>query len=150
MLLFVSFFRLPNKSKKGRSTVKSCFCHHFLIFSCLSSIETLKSINHKKLMTALIWGFDSNPTPWVHTMLPPPVARVTMAPAFRLTTCPAVSENMSQFTVDFSLERAGLQRLHFLPGESHLFHSSFYRWRPLETVEDTEESQKKFWSGHLT
>nr|XP_046230698.1 FSD1-like protein isoform X2 [Scatophagus argus] len=41
--------------------------------------------------------------------------RVTMAPAFRLTTRPAVSENMSQFTVDFSAERAGLQRLHFLP-----------------------------------
>lgn len=38
-----------------------------------------------------------------------------MAPAFRLTTRPAVSENMSQFTVDFSVERAGLQRLHFLP-----------------------------------
>ncbi|XP_076614937.1 FSD1-like protein isoform X3 [Chaetodon auriga] len=41
--------------------------------------------------------------------------RVTMAPAFRLTARPAVSENMSQFTVDFSVERAGLQRLHFLP-----------------------------------
>ncbi|XP_044030973.1 FSD1-like protein isoform X2 [Siniperca chuatsi] len=41
--------------------------------------------------------------------------RVTMAPAFRLTTRLAVSENMSQFTVDFSTERAGLQRLHFLP-----------------------------------
>ncbi|XP_074473645.1 FSD1-like protein isoform X2 [Sebastes fasciatus] len=41
--------------------------------------------------------------------------RVTMAPAFRLTTRPAASENMSQFTVDFSAERAGLQRLHFLP-----------------------------------
>ncbi|XP_041825981.1 FSD1-like protein isoform X2 [Melanotaenia boesemani] len=41
--------------------------------------------------------------------------RVTMAPAFRLTTRPVVSENMSQFTVDFSSERAGLQRLHFLP-----------------------------------
>ncbi|XP_008303839.1 FSD1-like protein isoform X2 [Stegastes partitus] len=41
--------------------------------------------------------------------------RVTMAPAFRLTTRPAVSDNMSQFTVDFSAERAGLQRLHFLP-----------------------------------
>ncbi|XP_017259434.1 FSD1-like protein [Kryptolebias marmoratus] len=41
--------------------------------------------------------------------------RVTMAPAFRLTTRPTVSENMSQFTVDFSTERAGLQRLHFLP-----------------------------------
>ncbi|KAM4528580.1 FSD1-like protein isoform 2-T2 [Odontesthes bonariensis] len=41
--------------------------------------------------------------------------RVTMAPAFRLTTRPMVSENMSQFTVDFSAERAGLQRLHFLP-----------------------------------
>ncbi|XP_028274227.1 FSD1-like protein isoform X2 [Parambassis ranga] len=41
--------------------------------------------------------------------------RVTMAPAFRLTTRPMVSDNMSQFTVDFSLERAGLQRLHFLP-----------------------------------
>uniref|UniRef100_A0A8D0A2I3 Fibronectin type III and SPRY domain containing 1-like n=2 Tax=Sander lucioperca TaxID=283035 RepID=A0A8D0A2I3_SANLU len=39
---------------------------------------------------------------------------ITMAPAFRLTTRPAVSENMSQFTVDFSAERAGLQRLHFL------------------------------------
>lgn len=38
-----------------------------------------------------------------------------MAPAFRLTTRPVVSENMSQFTVDFSVERAGLQRLHFLP-----------------------------------
>ncbi|XP_069557058.1 FSD1-like protein isoform X1 [Brachyistius frenatus] len=41
--------------------------------------------------------------------------RVTMAPAFRLTTRLAVSENMSQFTVDFSVEKAGLQRLHFLP-----------------------------------
>ncbi|XP_047426197.1 FSD1-like protein isoform X2 [Mugil cephalus] len=41
--------------------------------------------------------------------------RVTMAPAFRLTTRPVASENMSQFTVDFSTERAGLQRLHFLP-----------------------------------
>ncbi|XP_073334629.1 FSD1-like protein isoform X2 [Pagrus major] len=41
--------------------------------------------------------------------------RVTMAPAFRLTTRPVVSENMSQFTVDFSTEKAGLQRLHFLP-----------------------------------
>ncbi|KAK9532127.1 hypothetical protein VZT92_009529 [Zoarces viviparus] len=41
--------------------------------------------------------------------------RVTMAPAFRLTTRPVASENMSQFTVDFSSERAGLQRLHFLP-----------------------------------
>uniref|UniRef100_A0A1A7XDC2 Fibronectin type III and SPRY domain containing 1-like n=1 Tax=Iconisemion striatum TaxID=60296 RepID=A0A1A7XDC2_9TELE len=41
--------------------------------------------------------------------------RVTMAPAFRLTTRLMVSENMSQFTVDFSTERVGLQRLHFLP-----------------------------------
>ncbi|XP_068609457.1 FSD1-like protein [Brachionichthys hirsutus] len=41
--------------------------------------------------------------------------RVTMAPAFRLTTRPVVSENMTQFSVDFSGERAGLQRLHFLP-----------------------------------
>ncbi|CAF87571.1 unnamed protein product [Tetraodon nigroviridis] len=49
---------------------------------------------------------------------PPPVARVTMAPAFRLSTRLAASENMSQYTVDFSAERAGLQRLHFLPGES--------------------------------
>ncbi|KAI3362534.1 hypothetical protein L3Q82_012836, partial [Scortum barcoo] len=43
--------------------------------------------------------------------------RVTMAPAFRMTTRPAVSENMTQFTVDFSTEREGLQRLHFLPGD---------------------------------
>ncbi|XP_068430273.1 FSD1-like protein isoform X2 [Clinocottus analis] len=41
--------------------------------------------------------------------------RVTMAPAFRLTTRLAATENMSQYTVDFSSERAGLQRLHFLP-----------------------------------
>ncbi|XP_074546489.1 FSD1-like protein isoform X2 [Halichoeres trimaculatus] len=41
--------------------------------------------------------------------------RVTMAPAFRLTTRPVVSENMSQFSVDFSTERAWLQRLNFLP-----------------------------------
>ncbi|XP_056288946.1 FSD1-like protein isoform X1 [Pseudoliparis swirei] len=41
--------------------------------------------------------------------------RVTMAAAFRLTTRPLVSENMSKFTVDFSSERAGLMRLHFLP-----------------------------------
>ncbi|XP_040915462.1 FSD1-like protein isoform X2 [Toxotes jaculatrix] len=41
--------------------------------------------------------------------------RVTMAPAFRLSTRLAVSENMAQFTVDFSAERAGLQRLQFLP-----------------------------------
>ncbi|TNN27334.1 Fibronectin type III and SPRY domain-containing protein 1 [Liparis tanakae] len=39
-----------------------------------------------------------------------------MAAAFRLTTRPLVSENMSKFTVDFSSERAGLMRLHFLPG----------------------------------
>ncbi|KAG8010392.1 Multidrug resistance-associated protein 1 [Nibea albiflora] len=38
-----------------------------------------------------------------------------MAPAFRLTARPSVSENMSQFTVDFSTQRAVLQRLHFLP-----------------------------------
>ncbi|CAK6984554.1 FSD1-like protein, partial [Scomber scombrus] len=41
--------------------------------------------------------------------------RVTMAPAFRLTTRPAASSSFSEFTVDFSVERAGLQRLHFLP-----------------------------------
>ncbi|XP_059214679.1 FSD1-like protein isoform X2 [Centropristis striata] len=41
--------------------------------------------------------------------------RVTMAPAFRLTTRPVVTETMSQFTVDFSAEKAGLQQLHFLP-----------------------------------
>uniref|UniRef100_A0A4W6CLI4 Fibronectin type III and SPRY domain containing 1-like n=1 Tax=Lates calcarifer TaxID=8187 RepID=A0A4W6CLI4_LATCA len=41
--------------------------------------------------------------------------KVTMAPAFRLTTRPVVSENMSQFTADFSAERVVLQRLHFLP-----------------------------------
>ncbi|XP_051268031.1 FSD1-like protein isoform X3 [Dicentrarchus labrax] len=40
---------------------------------------------------------------------------VTMAPAFRLTTRPAASDNMSHFTVDFSTQRAGLQRLNFLP-----------------------------------
>lgn len=140
MLLFASFFRLPNKSKKGRSTIKSCFFllppFHFQLFVFSRNSEI--NYNDKKLMKDLIWGFDCNPDPWVHTMLPPSVARVTMAPAFRLTTCPAVSENMSQFTVDFSLERAGLRRLHFLPGESHLFHSSSYRWRPLETVEDTD------------
>lgn len=57
----------------------------------------------------------------MHVTRPLPDARVTMAPAFRLTTRPVVSENMSQFTVDFSTERAGLQRLDFLPGGSHLF-----------------------------
>ncbi|XP_023193468.1 FSD1-like protein isoform X1 [Xiphophorus maculatus] len=41
--------------------------------------------------------------------------RVTMAPAFRMATRPAVSENMSQFTVDFIGEKAGLLRLNFLP-----------------------------------
>ncbi|XP_023816666.1 FSD1-like protein isoform X2 [Oryzias latipes] len=41
--------------------------------------------------------------------------RVTMAPAFRLTTRPSVSESMSQFAVDFSAEREGLHKLHFLP-----------------------------------
>uniref|UniRef100_A0A3Q3GV29 FSD1-like protein n=1 Tax=Labrus bergylta TaxID=56723 RepID=A0A3Q3GV29_9LABR len=48
-------------------------------------------------------------------LVAPPKEWVTMAPAFRLTTRPAVSENMAQFTVDFSTERLGLQRLHFLP-----------------------------------
>lgn len=38
-----------------------------------------------------------------------------MAPGFRLATRPAASETMSQFTVDFSADRAGLQRLDFLP-----------------------------------
>ncbi|CAJ1069815.1 FSD1-like protein isoform X2 [Xyrichtys novacula] len=41
--------------------------------------------------------------------------RVTMAPAFRLTARPIVSQNMSQFTTDFSAERADLQKLYFLP-----------------------------------
>ncbi|KAF7659707.1 hypothetical protein LDENG_00294030 [Lucifuga dentata] len=41
--------------------------------------------------------------------------RVTMAPAFRLTTRPAVTDSMSSFAVDFSVERAELQKLHFLP-----------------------------------
>ncbi|KAK2818473.1 hypothetical protein Q5P01_024034 [Channa striata] len=41
--------------------------------------------------------------------------RVTMAPAFRLTTRPAVSESMAKFTVDFCTERTALQRLNFLP-----------------------------------
>uniref|UniRef100_A0A672J066 Fibronectin type III and SPRY domain containing 1-like n=1 Tax=Salarias fasciatus TaxID=181472 RepID=A0A672J066_SALFA len=41
--------------------------------------------------------------------------RVTMAPAFRLSMRPAVSGNMQQFLVDFSGQRAELQRLHFLP-----------------------------------
>ncbi|XP_075993468.1 FSD1-like protein isoform X1 [Genypterus blacodes] len=41
--------------------------------------------------------------------------RVTMAPAFRLTTRLAASDSMSRFTVDFSVERAELQTLHFLP-----------------------------------
>ncbi|KAF6718770.1 FSD1-like protein [Oryzias melastigma] len=41
--------------------------------------------------------------------------RVTMAPAFRLTTRPCVSESMSQYAVDFSAEREGLHKLHFLP-----------------------------------
>ncbi|XP_029371557.1 FSD1-like protein isoform X1 [Echeneis naucrates] len=41
--------------------------------------------------------------------------RVTMAPAFRLTTRPAMSESMAEFTVDFSAERVWLQRLQFLP-----------------------------------
>ncbi|XP_029024099.1 FSD1-like protein isoform X2 [Betta splendens] len=40
--------------------------------------------------------------------------RVTMAPAFRLTTRPAVSESMAKYSVDFSMERSALQRLHFL------------------------------------
>lgn len=40
-----------------------------------------------------------------------------MAPAFRMATRPAVSENMSQFTVDFIGEKAGLLRLNFLPGQ---------------------------------
>lgn len=48
--------------------------------------------------------------------IPPPVIRVTMAPAFRLPMRPAASENMSQFTVDFSTERAELRQLRFLPG----------------------------------
>lgn len=47
-----------------------------------------------------------------------------MAPAFRLTTRLVASENMSKFTVDFSTERAGLQKLHFLPGESELLLTS--------------------------
>ncbi|KAK7880976.1 hypothetical protein WMY93_032371 [Mugilogobius chulae] len=42
--------------------------------------------------------------------------RVTMAPAFRLSSRPVlVSLNMSHFSVDFGAERAGLQALDFLP-----------------------------------
>uniref|UniRef100_A0A667YBZ9 Fibronectin type III and SPRY domain containing 1-like n=1 Tax=Myripristis murdjan TaxID=586833 RepID=A0A667YBZ9_9TELE len=44
-----------------------------------------------------------------------PVARVTMAPAFRLTTRPAANQSMACFMTDFSQEEAGLRRLHFLP-----------------------------------
>uniref|UniRef100_A0A3B3ZVK2 B30.2/SPRY domain-containing protein n=1 Tax=Periophthalmus magnuspinnatus TaxID=409849 RepID=A0A3B3ZVK2_9GOBI len=40
---------------------------------------------------------------------------VTMASAFRITTRPLTSPDMSQFAVDFSAERAGLHRLDFLP-----------------------------------
>lgn len=70
----------------------------------------------------MTWSFSCKPHIF-NTHYPIcPVARVTMAPAFRLTTRPAASENMSQFTVDFSTERAGLQRLYFLPGESHHFY----------------------------
>lgn len=50
-----------------------------------------------------------------------------MAPAFRLTTRLVASENMSKFTVDFSTERAGLQKLHFLPGESELLLTSYHQ-----------------------
>lgn len=45
-----------------------------------------------------------------------------MAPAFRLTTRPCVSESMSQYAVDFSAEREGLHKLHFLPGQSRRRH----------------------------
>ncbi|XP_034048097.1 FSD1-like protein isoform X2 [Thalassophryne amazonica] len=41
--------------------------------------------------------------------------RVTMAPAFRLTMRPAVTESMSHFTVNFDMEKAWLRQLHFLP-----------------------------------
>ncbi|XP_029921034.1 FSD1-like protein isoform X1 [Myripristis murdjan] len=41
--------------------------------------------------------------------------RVTMAPAFRLTTRPAANQSMACFMTDFSQEEAGLRRLHFLP-----------------------------------
>ncbi|GAA6233432.1 FSD1-like protein [Lates japonicus] len=71
--------------------------------------------------------------------------RVTMAPAFRLTTRPVVSENMSQFTADFSAERAVLQRLHFLPvpraPEINISHCVVHdnnitvTWRPASEVD---------------
>ncbi|XP_067340816.1 FSD1-like protein isoform X2 [Channa argus] len=54
----------------------------------------------------------TSPPPLYWHCAPP---RVTMAPAFRLTTRLAVSESMAKFTVDFSMERAALQRLYFLP-----------------------------------
>ncbi|TSL28304.1 FSD1-like protein [Bagarius yarrelli] len=41
--------------------------------------------------------------------------RVTMAPAFRLTMKPKVSDNMTHLMVDFSQERQLLQGLRFLP-----------------------------------
>ncbi|KAM9841163.1 FSD1-like protein [Aulostomus maculatus] len=76
--------------------------------------------------------------------------RVTMAPAFRLTTRPAVSESMSQFTVDFSVERAELQQLHFLPvprapeidANSCSAHDNIIvvAWRPAGEFEDEGSS----------
>ncbi|KAL7988600.1 hypothetical protein Chor_007519 [Crotalus horridus] len=45
-----------------------------------------------------------------------PNFRVTMAPAFRLSLKPRVSDNMTHLMVDFSQERRMLQALKFLPG----------------------------------
>lgn len=91
--------RLLNKSKNGLWSSWSTFY-------ILSNLH-LTVIKVQRFVFSLAFEGKSPPSP---------VARVTMAPAFRLTTRLAASENMSQYTVDFSAERAGLQRLHFLPG----------------------------------
>lgn len=51
--------------------------------------------------------------------------RVTMAPAFRLTMKPKVSDNMTHLMVDFSQEQKLLQGLRFLPGELANSYGSF-------------------------
>lgn len=46
------------------------------------------------------------------------VARVTMAPAFRLTMKPKATDSMTHLMADFSQEKQLLQNLNFLPGRS--------------------------------
>lgn len=74
-----------------------------------------------------------------------------MAPAFRLSLKPKVSDNMTHLMVDFSQERQMLQALKFLPGKNYIFKSDLLmillpcpqRWRVIAVNSYTQASHKQ-------